>query len=330
MIQEKLIRKQRTIILFFVITIILTIIIGLNFENSSLFNIILGHRNERDKFIFLNVRLPRIILTLISGMALALSGLILQIITKNNLADPGIIGINSGAGVAIAILILYFEKITLASSIVPMVGLIGALLTSLIIFGISYNKYMGFQPLNLILVGVGVSMAFSGLMIIIVSSADRIKVEFILKWLSGSIWGADWQYIFAILPWFIGLIIYIITKANNLNILMLNEEVSIGLGIDVTKERLKLLIISVALSATIASIVGGISFVGLMAPHIAKTLVGARNQLTIPVAILCGGWLLLLSDIVGRLIFQPNVIPAGIMVSIFGAPYFIYLLMKEN
>ena len=157
----------------------------------------------------------------------------------------------------------------------------------------------------------------------------RAKVDFIVKWLAGNIWGSDWPFIIAIIPWLIVLIPFTLYKANRLNILNLGEPVAVGLGISIEKERIILLLTAVALAASAVSVAGGISFIGLMAPHIAKALVGPRNQLFIPIAIVIGGWLLLFADTVGRNLVDPDGIPAGIMVALVGAPYFMYLLMKK-
>ena len=263
-------------------------------------------------------------------MALALSGAILQSITRNDLADPGIIGINSGAGVAVSIFFL-FIPIQPGSFVylLPLVAFVGALITAFFIYILSYNRETGLQPVRLILVGVGFSMALSGLMIVFISSADRQKVDFIANWMAGNIWGTDWPFILALLPWLIVLIPFTLYKANKLNLLNLNEPVAIGVGVAIEKERITLLLAAVALAASAVSVTGGIAFVGLMAPHIAKSLVGPRHQLFIPISILIGGWLLLFADTIGRNVIEPNGIPAGVVVALIGAPYFMYLLMRK-
>lgn len=172
-------------------------------------------------------------------------------------------------------------------------------------------------------------MALSGIMIVLISSAERSKVDFIAKWLAGNIWGTDWPFIWALVPWLLVLVPFTFYKANRLNILGLSEQVAIGVGISVERERILLLITAVALAASAVAVTGGIAFVGLMAPHIAKALVGPRNQLFIPVALFIGGWLLLLADTIGRNLAAPDGIPAGTMVAIIGAPYFLYLLLKK-
>ncbi|MET3319871.1 UNVERIFIED_ORG: iron complex transport system permease protein [Peribacillus simplex] len=335
MIQSALIKKQRWILGALFALIIITIIIGtsLGYSNLSydrLIPTLFGQGTFKEEFILFSVRLPRIIITLLAGMALALSGAILQGITRNDLADPGIIGINSGAGVAIAVFFLFFP-IDTGSFVymIPLVAFIGALLTACLIYVLSYKRRVGLEPVRLVLIGVGFSMALSGMTIVLISSAERSKVDFISKWLAGNIWGADWPFIWAILPWLVILIPFTLYKANRLNLLGLSEPVAIGVGVSIEKERIVLLITAVALAAAAVSVTGGIAFIGLMAPHIAKSLVGPRNQLFIPVAILIGGWLLLLADTVGRNIVEPEGIPAGIMVALIGAPYFMYLLLKK-
>ncbi|ETI66602.1 FecCD family ABC transporter permease [Neobacillus vireti] len=335
MIQPALIKRQRLILCLLFLLIIVTMVVGMGLGYASLsydrlLPTILGKGSFKEEFILFSIRLPRIIITLLAGMSLALSGAILQGITRNDLADPGIIGINSGAGVAIAIYFLFFP--VQAGSFIyllPVIAFIGAFLTALLIYVFSYKKNEGIQPVRLILIGIGFSMALSGIMIVLISSAERSKVDFIAKWLAGNIWGTDWPFIWALLPWLVILVPFTFYKANRLNILGLSEQVAIGVGISVERERILLLITAVALAASAVAVTGGIAFVGLMAPHIAKALVGPRNQLFIPIALFIGGWLLLLADTIGRNLAAPDGIPAGTMVAIIGAPYFLYLLLKK-
>jgi iron complex transport system permease protein len=335
MIHPSLLRKQRIIVFSLIVFIFVTIVVvlGLGFSSLSydrLIPTLLGQGTFKEEFVLFSIRLPRIIITLLAGMALALSGAILQGITRNDLADPGIIGINSGAGVAVTVFFLFFP-IDSGSFIyiLPLVAFVGALLTAFLIYLFSYSKTIGLQPVRLVLIGVGFSMALSGAMIVLISSAERAKVDFIAKWLAGNIWGTDWPFIWALLPWLVILLPFTLFKANRLNMLGLSEPVAIGVGVSIEKERIVLLITAVALAASAVSVTGGISFIGLMAPHMAKALVGPRNQLFIPVAVLIGGWLLMFADTLGRTLLDSSGIPAGIMVALIGAPYFMYLLLKK-
>ncbi|MDQ0216158.1 iron complex transport system permease protein [Oikeobacillus pervagus] len=335
MIHSSIIKKQRILLWSLLVLLIITSVIGMGWGFSSLsYNRIVptlfGQGTFKEEFVLFSIRLPRIIITILAGMALALSGAILQGITRNDLADPGIMGINSGAGVAVTVFFLFFPIEPGAFIyLIPLIAFIGALLTAFLIYICSYSKNAGLPAVKLVLVGVGFSMALSGAMIVLISSAEPEKVDFIAKWLAGNIWGADWPFIWALLPWLVLLIPFTLYKANKLNLLALNEPVAIGVGISVERERFILLITAVALAASAVSVTGGISFIGLMAPHIAKGLVGPRNQLFIPIAILIGGFLLLLADTIGRNLADGNGIPAGIIVAFIGAPYFVYLLLKK-
>jgi iron complex transport system permease protein len=335
MIHPSLLRKQRIIVVSLFLLILVTIVVGLGLGFSSLsydrlIPTIIGQGTFKEEFVLFSIRLPRIIITLLAGMALALSGAILQGVTRNDLADPGIIGINSGAGVAVTVFFLFFP-IDAGSFVyvLPLVAFAGALVTAILIYLFAYSKTEGMQPVRLVLIGVGFSMALSGAMIVLISSAERAKVDFIAKWLAGNIWGTDWPFIWALFPWLLILLPFTLYKANRLNMLSLSEPVAIGIGVSIEKERIVLLITAVALAASAVSVTGGISFIGLMAPHMAKALVGPRNQLFIPVAVLIGGWLLMLADTLGRTLLDSSGIPAGIMVALIGAPYFMYLLLKK-
>lgn len=334
MIHPSIIRKQRMIVGGLILLILTTIVVGIGIGPASLsfdrlLPTMLGQGSFKEEFVLFSIRFPRIVITILAGMALALSGAILQGITRNDLADPGIIGINAGAGVAISVFFLYVP-INVGSFVymLPAVAFFGALITALLIYLFSYQRNGGLQPVRLVLVGVGFSMALSGMMIILISSAERVKVDFIAKWLAGNIWGTDWPFILALVPWLLVLVPFTLYKANRLNLLGMSEPVAIGVGVSLEKERLVLLLTAVALAASAVSVTGGIAFVGLMAPHIAKSLVGPRNQLFLPVAILIGGWLLLFADTLGRNLIDSG-IPAGIMVALIGAPYFMYLLLRK-
>lgn len=335
MIHPSIIKKQRYIVLTLSVLIILTIIVSLGLGYSSVsYNRILptifGNGTFKEEFVLFSIRMPRIIVSVLAGMALALSGAILQGLTRNDLADPGIIGINSGAGLGIAVFFLFFP-IDAASFayMLPLVAFGGALVTAILIYLFSYKKGVGLQPVRLILVGIGFSMALSGAMIVIISAAERQKVDFIARWLAGNIWGTDWPFILALLPWLLILVPFTLYKANRLNLLSLSDPVAIGVGVSIEKERVVLLLTAVALAASAVSVTGGIAFIGLMAPHLAKALIGPRNQLFLPIAVLIGGWLLLFADTIGRNLLEPEGIPAGIMTALIGAPYFVYLLLKK-
>jgi iron complex transport system permease protein len=329
-------RRQKWLIVTLFALILITIVISLGLGSASLsydrlIPTLLGKGSFKEEFILFSLRLPRILITLLTGMALALSGAILQSITQNDLADPGIIGINSGAGMAIAVYFLFAPlDVGNFAYLIPLIAFAGAIATAVLIYIFAYDRRTGLQPIRLVLIGVGFSAALSGGMILLMSSADQQKVDFVAKWLAGTVWGTDWPFILAVLPWLVLLIPFVWYKMNPMNLLAMDESLAIGLGVRTQRERLLLLLAAVALAAAGTSVTGGIAFIGLMAPHLAKVLIGHRAQLYLPICILLGGWLLLLADTIGRNAVDPDGIPAGVVVSLIGAPYFIYLLLRQS
>jgi iron complex transport system permease protein len=329
-------RRQKWLIIALFALILITIVVSLGLGYASLsydrlIPTLIGKGTFKEEFILFSLRLPRILITLLTGMALALSGAILQAITQNDLADPGIIGINSGAGMAITVYFLFAPlDVGNFAYLIPCIAFAGALATSALIYITAYDRKTGLHPIRLVLVGVGFSAALSGGMVLLMSSAEEQKVDFVAKWLAGTVWGTDWAFILAVLPWLILLVPFAMYKMNQMNLLSLDEALAIGLGVRTQRERLLLLLAAVALAAAGTSVTGGIAFVGLMAPHLAKVMIGHRAQLYLPICILLGGWLLLLADTIGRNAVDPDGIPAGVVVSLIGAPYFIYLLTRNQ
>ncbi|RAK44066.1 iron ABC transporter permease [Macrococcus epidermidis] len=315
------------IILFAIITVSMTV--G-DFKMSPLqfLKTLFGMGNETDTMVLYEFRMPRLLVTILCGAALSLSGALLQSITKNPLADPGIIGINAGSGFFIALLMIFMP---VDSSnfvyVLPLFSLIGGLITAATVFLLSSSK-RGLNPMQMILIGVGLSTALAGAMIMMTSTFNKEDVEFISKWLGGNIWGDTWPFVWMIITVLIITIPILLLKLDILNILNTHEHISTGLGIRINRERLVILIISVMLCASAVSICGSIAFVGLIAPHIARQLVGPRHQVFIPITILLGAILLSFSDTLGRLLIEPAGMPAGIIVSIIGAPYFLYLMRR--
>lgn len=173
-------------------------------------------------------------------------------------------------------------------------------------------------------------MAFSGLMVLLVSSAERSKLEFIAKWLNGNIWGNNWYFVIATLPWLLILLILTFYKIRIIDTFLLNEETALSIGVNVNKEKIILLFISISLASISVAIAGAISFLGLISPHISRILVGSRAKISFPVSMLIGANLIIIADIIGRNILLPNGIPTGIVVALIGVPYFIYLINRKK
>nr|WP_090891828.1 iron ABC transporter permease [Evansella caseinilytica] len=292
-----------------------------------------GRGEANDQLVLFEFRLPRMVIALLIGAGLAVSGAILQGVSQNGLADPGILGINSGAGLAVILFIFYFQGSTASLGtfsiyMLPLAALSGGLLAALLIYVLAWKR--GVTPVRLILVGIGVNAAFSAALIIFQLKMNPNDFMQATVWLSGSIWGTNWKYVLAVLPWIVILIPYAILKARYLNVLNLGDPVAVGLGAAVEKERRTLLFLAVALAGACVAVGGGIAFLGLVAPHLARRIVGPKHQVLLPAAALMGSLLLLAADTIGRNVLSPSEIPVGLVVSALGAPYFIYLLIKVN
>ena len=279
--------------------------------------------------VLLQIRLPRILLAILCGMGLALSGCTLQAVTENPLADPGILGINAGAGFTVMLFLTLFPSLHISAMLFqPLFAMAGGLLVAAILCG--FAKRNGkLRPSWLLLGGIGVSAGFSALMLIMSSDMENSSYQLVARWLAGNIWGTSWYQVKALTPYLLLLIPLLFTRANILDLLLLGEDSSLALGVRVERERRTLLIVAVALASSCISVSGGIGFVGLVAPHMARKFVGGRHRVLLPVSMLLGGLLVLLADTVGRSLFQPIEIPVGIVISVLAAPYFLYLLRRQ-
>ncbi|MCU5746924.1 iron ABC transporter permease [Staphylococcus sp. SQ8-PEA] len=298
---------------------------------GTFFKTLFGQGAYTDSLILLEFRLPRMLITILAGAALALSGALLQSVTRNPLAEPGILGINAGSGFVIALFVAFGQADPdNFVYVLPIISMIGGILTGIVIFTFSYNRGEGITPASMVLVGVGMAAALSGGALTIMATFDQDQAEFIATWLAGNIWGDEWPFVIAFIPWLIILIPFIFTKANVLNLLNTHPDIAKGMGINVSKERFILLLVAILLSSASVSVAGAIGFIGLMGPHIAKTIVGPRHQMFMPLSILIGACLLLVADTIGQTLLQPTGVPAGIVVAIIGAPYFLYLMYRSK
>jgi len=290
-----------------------------------------GGGTDKQSLILFQFRLPRIVISILVGAGLAVSGCILQGISRNALADPGILGINAGAGLMIMLYISFFQVKSAGSVfLLPILALIGAGVTAAIIYSLAYKKHEGISPTRLILTGIAIAAGISAVMIVLTLRLNPDKYQFFATWQAGSIWGSNWKFVLALLPWTLILIPLAIYKSKIMNVMSLGEHTAVGLGSAINRDRLILLAIAVALAGSAVAVSGGIGFVGLIGPHLARRLVGSKHQLLIPTSALIGSLLLIAADTIGRLILQPSEIPAGIVVAVIGAPYFLYLLARSK
>jgi iron complex transport system permease protein len=209
-----------------------------------------------------------------------------------------------------------------------MAAFAGALIAALLIYVLAWNQ--GATPIRLILVGIGVSAIAGAFTSLMITFGNIYDVSQALVWLTGSVYGRTWEHIQALIPWLLVFLPLTVLLARDLNTLALGDEVARGLGSRVEWQRGLLLITSVALAGSSVATAGTIGFVGLMAPHLSRQLVGASHEGLIPVTAVTGGVMVLLADFVGRSMFAPIELPCGVITAAIGAPYFLYLLYRNQ
>lgn len=295
---------------------------------------LLGNGTRLQNTAILSIRLPRLLVGVFVAIALSTAGAILQTITKNDLADTGIIGINAGAAVAAVIFITYqtgnyyAELGQFSIFVLPLMAIIGAAVSSFIIYMLSSRN--GIRPKRLLLIGIGLNAGLNAFITFFTFRGGVGDYNRVLVWTSGSLWGSGWSYAKVIIPIVTLMFILVLLNYKKLDVLSLSDELAISLGLNIDRERKKFLSFAVILAGTATAFAGNIGFLGLISPHIARKLVGPYHKKFIVISAIISVIIVLLADAVSRNLFSPIEIPVGITVSIFGVPYFIYLMMKEK
>jgi iron complex transport system permease protein len=294
---------------------------------KEVFFSLLRMNEESSDLIIMQFRLPRIVAALLIGAALAVSGALLQGVIRNPLAAPDLLGVTGGASVAVvAFMTLFTGRYSI--NWVPVVAIAGAFIAAAINYVLAWKK--GVSPFRLVLIGIGISTAMGALTTFLLISGPAYLAAQVLNWMTGSIYGTNWKHIGALWPWIAVFIPLSLLYAKELNIQSLGEEAATGLGSRLQLSRLVILFYSVALAGAAVGIAGTISFIGLLAPHMARRLAGNSYKIIIPVSAFLGAIVLLLADLAGRMLFQPLDIPAGVFTAGVGAPFFMYLLFKRK
>jgi len=326
-------KKFILISLFFILlaSIFVSLSIGsVNIPFSSIPRILNSEDETLRKIIF-DIRLPRILNAAMVGAALACSGLILQSLLKNNLAEPGLLGISSGAGLGAIIIFLFSSSIPFY--FITPVSFVFAVLSTLIVFllarGLNY-KYTNFINSNkIILAGIAINALLSsvnGFLLIIGGK----NVSQILFWLSGGLAGRGWSELYVTSAFVLFGLIASMFLVKELNILSLGEELAISLGLNLGFVQKLSIITSSLLAAAAVSVAGIVSFVGLIVPNIAKMIIGQDFRYTVPLSIIIGALLMVFADTVSRVIIMPSELPSGIVISFIGAPVFIWLILRNK
>lgn len=280
--------------------------------------------------IFWKIRLPRVIAAFLAGAALAISGMAFQAMFRNPLATPFTLGVSSGAAFGAAIYI----KIGLIFSFLGISGqslsaFIGAILSVLLVYGISQIK-KGFTTVTMLIAGVAINFFFSSLILFIQYLSDFANSFRIIRWLMGGFEIVGFRPVFTILPFALvgSVVIFILT--NELNLLTLGEDIALSRGVDVKKVKAFLFFATSLMIGGVVSVCGPIGFVGMMAPHICRLLIGAEHRFLTPATFFFGGAFLVFCDTLSRMIIAPAEIPVGVITALLGGPFFLWLLLSGS
>ncbi|GIO13132.1 putative siderophore transport system permease protein YfhA [Cohnella xylanilytica] len=288
---------------------------------------VFGAGSEDYVLVVQKLRLPRVLIALLVGAALAAAGALLQGVIRNPLASPDTIGITGGASAAAVFFLAYLAE-RIGIRWLPVFAIAGAALASAALYALAWRK--GTSPVRLVLIGVGMASLTSAATTMLIVFHPRSDPGMAYTWLTGSIYAANWENVLTLLPWAAVLLPLASLLSRHVNVLQLGDEVATGTGSAVERNRLLLLAIGVALAAAAISAAGGIGFVGLLAPHMARKLVGPGFGPLLPVSALLGALIVLLADLAGRTLFLPYDVPVGVFTASVGAPFFIYLLFAKR
>lgn len=318
-------------IVIFVITLVALIALFLVAVNTGslqvslpeLFSGLFISYDENVSTIF-DLRFPRIFIALLGGAALAVSGVLLQAAIRNPLADPGIIGISSGASFVAVIITAFFPALF---GLMPLFAFLGGMLAFLIVYSLSWRG--GLSPLRIILVGVAVSAMFSGLSSAL-NSATGSTMTGVASIVNANISMKTWSDVFTLLGYSVVGLIIAFFLFKRCDLLALEDKTVRSLGVDVDKNRFLVSAAAVLLASVATAVIGPISFLGLIVPHIARILVGTSHSWLIPYSMVLGAFCLLLADTIGRTIAAPYEISAAVVMAVIGGPAFILLLRKAR
>ncbi|MGG4494947.1 FecCD family ABC transporter permease [Brevibacillus reuszeri] len=291
---------------------------------TDILSAMIGMGNPEVSDLIYSYRLPRVAVALAAGACLSVAGVIAQSVMRNPLAAPDTLGLTSGAGLAAVIVTILFPG--QFPPLLTMAAFGGGVVAAIAVYLLAYRK--GIIPVRLALVGIAVSaFCSSGIQLLISKSTSNVSSALI--WLGGSLWGRSWPQFMQMLPGLVILIPIVWYLGLRLDVLRLGDPLAKNLGVGVERTRMFFLAIAVMLTALAVSAVGTIGFVGLITPHAARKLVGSRHRILIPTAAVLGGLVILIADALGRGMLPPLEIPAGLLVSVIGGPYFLFLLWQR-
>lgn len=301
------------------------------FTKEHLLAILFFGGTPEERLTVFDFRMVRSILAVLIGMGLAVSGAVFQTISKNELASPSLLGVNAGAALAVMLLIYGSSSATgLGIWQQPLAAVVGGALAAAFVFFLSHRRGRMTSTYNLVLNGIAVTAGLHALQILLLVSLDPTRFQQVNTWLIGSIFGNSWTHVDILFFIVLAGLLFLLANHETLDLLALREETALGLGLRVSRTRFVLLMAAVVLASSCVAVGGSIGFVGLICPHIARRLVGVAHCRYLPVTALLGGILLVAADYTARIIIAPDEMLVGLVVSLIGAPYFLYILLRSK
>lgn len=301
------------------------------FTKEHLLAILFFGGTPEERLTVFDFRMVRSILAVLIGMGLAVSGAVFQTISKNELASPSLLGVNAGAALAVMLLIYGSSSATgLGIWQQPLAAVVGGALAAALVFFLSHRRGRMTSTYNLVLNGIAVTAGLHALQILLLVSLDPTRFQQVNTWLIGSIFGNSWTHVDILFFIVLAVLFFLLANHETLDLLALREETALGLGLRVSRTRFVLLMAAVVLASSCVAVGGSIGFVGLICPHIARRLVGVAHCRYLPVTALLGGILLVAADYTARIIIAPDEMLVGLVVSLIGAPYFLYILLRSK
>lgn len=301
------------------------------FTKEHLLAILFFGGTPEERLTVFDFRMVRSILAVLIGMGFAVSGAVFQTISKNELASPSLLGVNAGAALAVMLLIYGSSSATgLGIWQQPLAAVVGGALAAALVFFLSHRRGRMTSTYNLVLNGIAVTAGLHALQILLLVSLDPTRFQQVNTWLIGSIFGNSWTHVDILFFIVLAGLLFLLANHETLDLLALREETALGLGLRVNRMRFVLLMAAVVLASSCVAVGGSIGFVGLICPHIARRLVGVAHCRYLPVTALLGGILLVAADYTARVIIAPDEMLVGLVVSLIGAPYFLYILLRSK
>lgn len=289
----------------------------------------LGRGSDYARLALFEIRLPRLVLAVLVGLGMGISGVVMQDLMHNDLASPGTLGVSAGSGLFVTIYVALIKQQNSDPLLMPILALAGGLLSAGIIFLLGMKKGQRIQPTRIIMTGVAMNSAYGAVSIFFMFLLDNTQLEFLQRWQSGELWGTQWRYIIVFALWLVVFMFLTYRKSLTLNVIGMGYDIARGLGVNVGRQFIYMSVCAVALSSSSVAFGGNFFFLGLIGPHIARRLVGTDARVLFPASGMVAGMIVLAADMLVRGTSLLANVPTGIIISIISVPYFLYLLIRS-